>query len=318
MEQADRTRVQRPAAPPDIVPAEAVLVPAVVNGLHVPGEDQQERRQRTQIVNPLLPLHLHPVLDPFPVIAFPPPHQIHDHHPRVEVAGPPRPEHPGQDRVGPEPVREVLGEVGVAVLRGPDDACPRQGRAPELVDVVDDDHVGVKVNDPVNAGIEDVAEVVPGVVQRVLQGLADRGRDEVDDRVLPEDVDLEPERRERGSDELTQDAGARPVELGRDEVEEDVVGARGVLQDGVYGGYGSPEVLPVQSHGHVDQRRVTRRGHSLAEAEADDAAVGSGAVGSVAVLRSLGEPEQPIWRPELGAVHRRERPNPEAKRRREE
>jgi len=40
MEEADRTRVQRPAAASDIVAAEAVLVPPVVYGLHVAGEDE--------------------------------------------------------------------------------------------------------------------------------------------------------------------------------------------------------------------------------------------------------------------------------------
>ncbi|KAM2200852.1 hypothetical protein TB1_000775 [Malus domestica] len=46
IEETDRTRVQRPVAASDIVVAEAMLVPPVVYGIHVAGEDEQERQQR--------------------------------------------------------------------------------------------------------------------------------------------------------------------------------------------------------------------------------------------------------------------------------
>lgn len=125
MEQRHWPRMQRPTAASDIVAAEPMLVPSVIYGLHISGEHQQKRWERTQIVNPSLSLQLHPVLDLLPEISLPPPLQVHHHHAGVEIAGLSRGEDPRENRVGPEPVREVLGEVGVAVLRGSD--YPRPG-----------------------------------------------------------------------------------------------------------------------------------------------------------------------------------------------
>ncbi|KAG8052371.1 hypothetical protein GUJ93_ZPchr0001g30040 [Zizania palustris] len=51
------------AAALDIVIAEAVLVPAVVYGLDVVGEHEEERRKRADVVDPGLLIHLHPLLD---------------------------------------------------------------------------------------------------------------------------------------------------------------------------------------------------------------------------------------------------------------
>jgi hypothetical protein len=119
VQQADRTRVQPPALPRHVVAAEPVLVPAVLHGLHLAGEHQQERRERAQLVNPgLLLLHLHPVFQLRSVPAGAPPVEVDDHDPGVEVARRPRPvrEDGGVLRVLPERVGEVGGEVGVAVL----------------------------------------------------------------------------------------------------------------------------------------------------------------------------------------------------------
>ena len=102
-----------------------------------------------------------------------------------------------------------MREVRVAILRSPDDTCPGQRRVPKLGDVVDDDHVRVEVDDSVNAPVEYVSEVVPSVVQRVLESLPDRRRYEVDHRVLPEHVDFEAQRGESRPDELAQYAGTR-------------------------------------------------------------------------------------------------------------
>ena len=121
----------------------------------------------------------------------------------------------------------------MAILRSPDDTCPGQRRVPELGDVVDNDHVRVEVDDSVNAPVENVSEVVPSVVQRILESLSDRSRYQVDHRVFPENVYFEAQRREGRPDELTQHARARRVELGGDEVEEDVLGTRRVAENGV-------------------------------------------------------------------------------------
>ncbi|GAB2280377.1 hypothetical protein Dimus_015012 [Dionaea muscipula] len=177
MQQAHRPRVQRSTAPLHIVPSQTVLVPPVVDRLHLTSEHQQEWRQRPQLVDPPLLLDLHPILDLPPVIPFPPPHHVHHHHPRVEVAWAPAQEHPGQCRVGPERLGEVIGEVCVAVLRRTDDVVSGKSHVPELVHVVYQDQVRVQVDDPLHTRVEDVAQVVSGVVQRVLQRLADGGRD---------------------------------------------------------------------------------------------------------------------------------------------
>lgn len=160
--------MQRSTAIFNIVTTEPVLVPPVVNRLDISGEDEEERWEGAQIVNPCAFLQFHPALDLLLVIPEPPSGQIHDHYSSVEVAGGSRSEDPGKNRVGPELLGEVIREIGMAILGCSDDSRPGQFDVPELVNVVDDDHVGVKVNDSVNAGIKNVAQVISSVVQRVL------------------------------------------------------------------------------------------------------------------------------------------------------
>nr|KYP65930.1 hypothetical protein KK1_012206 [Cajanus cajan] len=159
MQQTDRPRMKGPTNTIDVVPTKPMLVPPMVNSLNIARKNKQKRRQRPQLVNPLLPLEFHPVLDFLPKVPLSPPHQVHHHHPRVEVAR--------------ELVREVLGEVRVAILRRADHARPCECHAPELAYVVDHDHVGVEVDHAVHAGVQHVAEVVARVVQGVFQGLSD-------------------------------------------------------------------------------------------------------------------------------------------------
>uniref|UniRef100_J3MNJ9 Uncharacterized protein n=1 Tax=Oryza brachyantha TaxID=4533 RepID=J3MNJ9_ORYBR len=73
VEEADRARVEAPAPALHVVAAEPVLVPPVVHRLDVAGEHQQERRQRAEVVDPLLLLHRHPLLDAPRVPAAAPP-----------------------------------------------------------------------------------------------------------------------------------------------------------------------------------------------------------------------------------------------------
>ena len=118
MQQAHRPSVQVPATPLHVIATQPMLVPPVLNWRHASREHQQKRRQRTQLVDPIVLLNLHPPLYPLAVPDFPPPHQIYDHHARVEIARPPPRERAGEAHVRPEPCGEVLGEVGVAVLGG--------------------------------------------------------------------------------------------------------------------------------------------------------------------------------------------------------
>ncbi|RDX92130.1 hypothetical protein CR513_25787, partial [Mucuna pruriens] len=94
MQQTNGPRVQVTATTPDVIPAQTVLVPAVLNGRHVSREDKQKRRQRTELVDPIALLNLHPPLYPFRVPLLPPLGQIHHHHPCVEVTRPPLRERP--------------------------------------------------------------------------------------------------------------------------------------------------------------------------------------------------------------------------------
>lgn len=52
MQQAHRTRMQIPADSHIIIPSETVLVPAVIHLSHIPGEHQQKRRQRSELIDP--------------------------------------------------------------------------------------------------------------------------------------------------------------------------------------------------------------------------------------------------------------------------
>ncbi|KAK7282506.1 hypothetical protein RIF29_11344 [Crotalaria pallida] len=76
-----------PAAPPNVIPSQTMLVPPVLNGRHVSRENQQKRWQGTKLVNLVTLLDLYPPLYPAHVPHSPPLHQIYHHHSRVEVTG---------------------------------------------------------------------------------------------------------------------------------------------------------------------------------------------------------------------------------------
>eukprot|EP00268_Persea_americana_P067346 TRINITY_DN9258_c0_g1_i8.p2 TRINITY_DN9258_c0_g1~~TRINITY_DN9258_c0_g1_i8.p2 ORF type:complete len:117 (+),score=12.48 TRINITY_DN9258_c0_g1_i8:283-633(+) len=116
MQETDRTRVEIPTAALHVIPSKPVLVPPVLDGRHVSSEDQKERWERSELVNPIALLDLHPPLDPFSESEPPPLHQIDQHHSGVEVARPPAGKRAGKPVIGPKPPREVLGEVRVAVF----------------------------------------------------------------------------------------------------------------------------------------------------------------------------------------------------------
>nr|TKW05613.1 hypothetical protein SEVIR_7G187700v2 [Setaria viridis] len=180
VQQADRARVQLPALPRHVVAAEPVLVPPVLHGLHLAGEHQEERREGAQLVYPgLLLLHLHPVLQLPGVPAGAPPVQVDDHDPGVEVAGDARPvgEDGGVLGVSPERVGEVGGEVGVAVLGRGEGGVGAEVGGPEAGDVVDDEEVGVEVEDAGDGAREEVGEVDAGVVEGLVERAADGGGD---------------------------------------------------------------------------------------------------------------------------------------------
>lgn len=75
-----------PAKSLEIVAAESVLVPPVLDAFDVSGENQQERRQRAQFVDSIPLLDPHPLLQLLSVSPFPPFPQIDHHDPGVEIA----------------------------------------------------------------------------------------------------------------------------------------------------------------------------------------------------------------------------------------
>ena len=246
MEEADGPRVEATAPPLDVVAAEAVLVPAVVDGLDVTGEHEEERRQRAEVVDPRLLLHLHPPLDAAGVAAGAPLADVHDHDAGVEVARAAAGERAVERRVRPERVGEVVGEVGVAILGRADDvAAEVDGR--QRADVVDDHHVGVEVDAAAHVGRERVGEVDARVVERLVERVADGAGDAAADAGRVEAVHAEVQVRERGA-HRRREVGVHP---GREEVERHALRARRVLQDGQHAGHGAPEVVGVQRHGHV-------------------------------------------------------------------
>lgn len=97
---------------------------------------------------------------------------------------------------------------------------------------------------------EEVGEVDPGVVEGLVEGAADGGGDLVLDEVVVEVVEVEGEVRECGEDGAAE--AVVVVEGGEEEVEGEVLGAGGVLEDGEDGGDGAAEVGGVEGHGDVD------------------------------------------------------------------
>lgn len=227
VQEADRPRMQIPAKPVEVVAAETVLIPAVLDPPHVAGEDQEEWRKRTQLVYP------HPLLDPHPrlqllrVAALPPPLDVDHHHPRVEVARPPPLKRPEKTRVRPELAGEVAGEVGVAVFRRSENVGAEID-GPELGDVVDDDQVRVEVDDPSDPSWEEIRQVDPGVVEGLVEGSSDGGGDLPLDEAGVEVVEAEIEVGEGGDDGAAELGAA----VGGEEVEDDVLRAGGMLEDG--------------------------------------------------------------------------------------
>lgn len=98
---------------------------------------------------------------------------------------------------------------------------------PELLHVIDDDQVGVEVDDTTDARGEEIGEVDPSVVERLVESSADGVGDLALDDVDVEVVEVEAEVRESGGDYSPE---LRPA-LGRNEMEDDVLGAGGVLKD---------------------------------------------------------------------------------------
>ncbi|RDY06915.1 hypothetical protein CR513_09038, partial [Mucuna pruriens] len=157
VKQTHRTGMQVTTKPFEIVAAEAVLIPPVLHALNVAGEDEQERWQRSELVDPVSLLDPHPSLELLRVAPLAPLPQIDHHH-------------------------AVLGRAEYTRV---------EVDAPQLRHVIHDNQVGVEVDDSPNRRRKYVAEVHPRVVQRLIQRTADRVRDLSAHEVRVEVVEVE-------------------------------------------------------------------------------------------------------------------------------
>ncbi|EYU29763.1 hypothetical protein MIMGU_mgv1a017965mg [Erythranthe guttata] len=130
MQQAHRIGVQITAEATEVIAAESVLVPPVINRSYVSGEHEQEWWQRALLVNPHPLLKLHPLDNLCGIISGPPSLEIDHHKSGVEVAG------------------FYVGEV----LRGRQHGPVRERRCCNFRDVVNEDEVGVEVDYPSKRG----------------------------------------------------------------------------------------------------------------------------------------------------------------------
>ncbi|KAJ8621197.1 hypothetical protein MRB53_029726 [Persea americana] len=251
MQQTDRTRMQIPAKPLQIISSKPVLIPPVLDPSHITCKNQEKRRERTQFVNPNPLLYSHPLFELLRVAALPPPLDVDHHHPSVEIARLPAAKRPGKARVRPELAGEVAGEIGMAVLGRPEDMGAEIYR-PELGHVVYDDEIRVEVDDPSDPRWEEIREVDPSVVEGLIEGSANGGGDLALDEIAVEVVEAEVEVRE-GVEDGVAELGAA---VGGEEVEDDVFRAGGVLEDGEDAGDGAAEVEGVEGHGDVDDGGV--------------------------------------------------------------
>lgn len=193
MEEADRSGMQIPAKSPEIVAAKAVLVPSVIDGCNLSSKNEQKRRERSKFVDPHPFLQFHPFFNPGRVIPCSPTVQIYYHHARVKITSFSRREREGQRGICPKGRGEVGSEVSIAVLGGGQHGRVGEVSCGEFGDVVDEDEVGIEVDDTGDAEGEDGGEVGAGVVEGAVEGGANGGGDEFGDGRVVKRVELEAE-----------------------------------------------------------------------------------------------------------------------------
>ena len=134
---------------------------------------------------------------------------------------------------------------------------------PELRHVIDDDQIGVEVDYAANTGRQEIRQVDPRVVERLIQRSPNGVGDLSDHQVGIEVVEVEAqvrERRRHDAAETIVGTAAAVVPVRGDEVENDVLRARSVLEDGENTGDRASQVGLVERHRDVDHRRVVERG----------------------------------------------------------
>ncbi|KAI5405432.1 hypothetical protein KIW84_052282, partial [Lathyrus oleraceus] len=117
MQKTHRTRMQIAAESFNVITAEAMLVPSMLHSLDISGEHQKKRRQRTKLVDPAPFLDPHPVLKLLRVSSLTPFPKINHHHTCVKVTRTTPLKRRRISRIRPEPMREVVSEISVTILR---------------------------------------------------------------------------------------------------------------------------------------------------------------------------------------------------------
>ena len=165
--------MQIPAESSEIVAAEAMLVPSVVDWGNEAGKNEEERWERAEFVDPNSFLELHPFNDLGGVIAVAPALEINDHNPSVEVTGVSSGEGEGQRGVGPESGGEIGGEIGVAILRRGEDGGFPKWDSSEFGNIIDEDQIGVQINNALDTVGNQQSQVVASVIEWRIEGGAD-------------------------------------------------------------------------------------------------------------------------------------------------
>ena len=241
--------MQAPTFSFKVISAQAMLVPSMINRFYVPCQNQQKRRKRPQMIDPLLLLlHRHPLLHLLRVPLLPPRVHVHHHHPRVEIARLPSLERLGQNRVRPKIIREIQREVCMAIFRR-SHQFSFHVNTPKLGYVVNHHQVRIKVYDAFHVFWYGIGEIYSGVIQGLVQGLPNGLGYLAADPVGVKAINFHVEVREGGSD-AGEEFGS--VVMGGEEVEGQVLRARGMLQNGEDRGHGAAEVVGVEGHGDVD------------------------------------------------------------------
>ena len=154
-----------------------------------------------------------------------------------------------QRGIGPESGSEIGREIGVAVLRGSEDSVVKRSVG-EVSDVVDEDYIGIEIDNTANTEGEEVSQVATSIVQRTIQGRADGGGDQTGHGDIIEGVDFEFQVRKGGGN-----GGVERQSICRsrgNKMEDYILGTGRMLQNGEDRRHGAPDVSRVQCHCDVD------------------------------------------------------------------
>lgn len=128
---------------------------------------------------------------------------------------------------GKHDLKALPGEICMAIFRCSQYFVP-QINSPQLSNIIHHNNIRIQVNHPLNLNRDNISQINPRVIQRLVQSLANRFR-----YLAPNPVRIKPVHPETEVRKRRLDAGMYlGFQPGTEEMEHDVFGTRGVLQDG--------------------------------------------------------------------------------------